>query len=160
MQYVRKCCKCTGLQESIVLHCTQTSVAADSAATATAASADSATTSTTVDSAATSTTVDSAATSTTVDSAATSTTVDSAATSTTATTTKNVNLFSSCLTKNLYINIPFFIFLFFYFSVRLFSVLRGHSVFSSPPQRPMTSDFEGFSNPDFIHYIYFSYLNS
>ena len=23
-------------------------------------------------------------------------------------------------------------------------VLRGHSVFSSPPQRPMTSDFEGF----------------
>ena len=32
--------------------------------------------------------------------------------------------------------------------------------FSSPPQRPMTSDFEGFSIPDFIHYIYFSYLNS
>ena len=24
------------------------------------------------------------------------------------------------------------------------SVLRGHSDFSSPPQRPMTSDFEGF----------------
>ena len=28
---------------------------------------------------------------------------------------------------------------------RLLSVLLGHSVFSSPPQRPMTSDFEGFS---------------
>jgi len=32
--------------------------------------------------------------------------------------------------------------------------------FSTPPQRPMTSDFEGFSIPDFIHNIYFSYLNS
>ena len=31
-----------------------------------------------------------------------------------------------------------------FFSVRLLSVLSGHSVFSSPPQRPMTSDFEGF----------------
>ena len=30
------------------------------------------------------------------------------------------------------------------------------SFFSSPPQRPMTFDFEGFSIPDFIHYIYFS----
>ena len=39
--------------------------------------------------------------------------------------------------------------------VFLASVLRGHSVFSSPPQRPMTSDFEGFSIPEFIHYIYF-----
>ena len=28
-------------------------------------------------------------------------------------------------------------------------------VFSSPPERPMTSDFEGFSIPTFIHYIYF-----
>jgi len=27
----------------------------------------------------------------------------------------------------------------FYFSVQLLSVLSGHSVFSSPPQRPMTS---------------------
>ena len=42
-----------------------------------------------------------------------------------------------------------------FFSVRLLSVLRGHSVFSSPPQRPMTSDFEGFSIPDLIHYIIF-----
>ena len=38
---------------------------------------------------------------------------------------------------------------FCFFSVRLLSVLRGHSVFSSPPQRPMTSNFEGFSIPDF-----------
>ena len=45
--------------------------------------------------------------------------------------------------------------LFFLFSVRLLSVLRGHSVFSSPPQRPMTSNFEGFSTTDFIRYIYF-----
>ena len=45
-----------------------------------------------------------------------------------------------------------------FFSVRLLSVLRGHSVFSSPPQRPMTSDFEGFSIPDFIHYRYFPIL--
>ena len=49
------------------------------------------------------------------------------------------------------------IFFFFFFSVRLVSVLRGHSVFSSPPQRPMTSDFERFSNQDFFHYIYLNY---
>ena len=34
------------------------------------------------------------------------------------------------------------------------SVLRGHSFFSSPPQRPIPPDFEEFSIPDFIHYIY------
>ena len=45
-----------------------------------------------------------------------------------------------------------------FFSVRLLSVLCGHSVFSTPPQWPMTSDFEGFSIPDFIHYIYFPIL--
>jgi len=33
---------------------------------------------------------------------------------------------------------------FVFFCVRLLSVLRDHSVFSSPPQQPMTSDFEGF----------------
>ena len=44
------------------------------------------------------------------------------------------------------------------FSVRLLSVLHGHSFFSSPPQRPVTCDFEGFSIPDFIHYIYFPIL--
>ena len=31
-------------------------------------------------------------------------------------------------------------------------------VFFIQPQRPMTSDFEGFSIPDFIHYIYFPIL--
>ena len=31
-------------------------------------------------------------------------------------------------------------------------------VFSSPLQRPMTSDLEGFSIPDVIHYIYFPIL--
>ena len=46
----------------------------------------------------------------------------------------------------------------FFFSVRLLSVLRGHSFFSSPPQRPMTSNFEGYSIPDLIHYIYFPIL--
>ena len=46
-----------------------------------------------------------------------------------------------------------------FFSVRLLYVLRGHSVVSSPPQRSMTSDFEGFSIPDFIHYIYFPVLD-
>ena len=45
-----------------------------------------------------------------------------------------------------------------FFSVRLLSVLRGHSGFSSPPQLPVTSDFEGFSIPDFIHYIDFPIL--
>ena len=30
--------------------------------------------------------------------------------------------------------------------------------FSSSPQRTMTSDFEGFSFPDFIHYFYFPIL--
>ena len=34
----------------------------------------------------------------------------------------------------------------------------GHSFFSSPPQRTMTSDFEGFSFKDCIHYIYFPIL--
>ena len=39
-------------------------------------------------------------------------------------------------------------------SVRRLTVLRGDSVFSSPPERLMTSDFEGF----FIRS--YSYLNS
>ena len=51
----------------------------------------------------------------------------------------------------------FLLFLFFLI-VRLLSVLRGHWFFSSPPQRPMTSDLERFSIPDFIHYIYFPIL--
>ena len=44
------------------------------------------------------------------------------------------------------------------FSVRLLLVLRGHSGFSPSPQRPMTSEFEGFSIPEFIHCIYFPIL--
>ena len=46
-----------------------------------------------------------------------------------------------------------------FFSVRLLSVLRGHSVFSSPPQRLMTSDFEGFLY-QILSITLFSYLNS
>ena len=45
-----------------------------------------------------------------------------------------------------------------FFSLRLLWVLRGHSFFSSPPQWPMTSDFKGFSIPDFIHHIHFPIL--
>ena len=40
----------------------------------------------------------------------------------------------------------------------LLSILRGRWIFSSQPQRPMTSNFEGFSNPDIIHYIFFPIL--
>ena len=56
-----------------------------------------------------------------------------------------------------YAHVYFWIWELIFFSIWLLSVLRGHSVVSSPPQRPMTSNFEGFSIQDFIHYIY---LNS
>ena len=46
-----------------------------------------------------------------------------------------------------------------FFSVLLLSVLRGHSVFSSPPQGPMTSDFEGFSY-QIVSITFLSHLNS
>ena len=46
-----------------------------------------------------------------------------------------------------------------FFSVRLFSVLRGHLVFSSSPQRPMTSNFKGFLY-QILSITLFSYLNS
>ena len=46
-----------------------------------------------------------------------------------------------------------------FFSVRLLSVLRGHSFFSSLPQRPMTSDYEGFLY-QMLSITLFSYLNS
>jgi len=39
----------------------------------------------------------------------------------------------------------------YFLSVRLLSVLRGHSFFSSPTSK-------GFSIPDIIHYIYFPIL--
>ena len=58
----------------------------------------------------------------------------------------------------LYVDNKPFKYIFIYFHVGLLSVLRGHSVFSSPPQRSMTSDFEGFSIPDCIHHIYFPIL--
>ena len=64
----------------------------------------------------------------------------------------------ACDKAGIYILLTLSFFVFCFFSVRLLSVLRGHSVFSSPPQRPMTSDFEAFSIPDFIHYIYFPIL--
>ena len=59
----------------------------------------------------------------------------------------------ACLQCTFY-RILFWYFLAFDFC-RFCAVIR---VFSFPPQRPMTSDFEGFSIPDFIHYIYFPIL--
>ena len=47
----------------------------------------------------------------------------------------------------------------YFFSVRLLSVLRGHSFFSSPQQRPMTSNFEGFLYR-ILSITLFSYPNS
>ena len=47
-----------------------------------------------------------------------------------------------------------------FFNVRLVSVLRGHSCFfPSPPQRPMTSNFEGFLF-HIVSITFLSYLNS
>ena len=46
------------------------------------------------------------------------------------------------------------------FLLLFFYLLRGHSIFSSPPQRPTTSDFEGFFYPRFYPLHLFSYLNS
>ena len=50
-------------------------------------------------------------------------------------------------------------FCFVFISVRLLSVLRGHSFFSSSPQRTMTSDLEGFLY-QILSIKLFSYLNS
>ena len=52
----------------------------------------------------------------------------------------------------------FFYIFFIFFSVRLFVGSAWSFGFSSPPQRPMTSDCEGFSIPDVIHYIFFPNL--
>ena len=46
-----------------------------------------------------------------------------------------------------------------FFSVQLLLVLLGHLLFSSLPQRPMTSDFEGFLS-QIISITLFSYVNS
>ena len=43
--------------------------------------------------------------------------------------------------------------------LRLLSVLRGHSVFSSPPQRPMTPNSKDFYTRYYPLHL-FSYLNS
>ena len=43
-------------------------------------------------------------------------------------------------------------------NILFLSFLRGHSVFSSPPQRPMTSDFEGFLY-QILSISLFSYFN-
>ena len=51
------------------------------------------------------------------------------------------------------------LFSFYFFSVRLLSVLRGHSIFSSSRQRPMTSDFGGFLY-QILSITLFSCLNS
>ena len=64
----------------------------------------------------------------------------------------HIGSYMSCHLINLYL------FFWYFFSVQLVLVLHGHSLFSSPPQRPMTSHFEGFYIPDFIHYIYFPIL--
>ena len=50
------------------------------------------------------------------------------------------------------------IFIFIFLRLTFVSSAWSFSFFSYPPQRPMTSDFEGFSIPDFIHYIYFPIL--
>ena len=70
---------------------------------------------------------------------------------------QNIYLHSSSLLKPRKCLCLFYLF-FFNLSVGLLSALRGHSGFSSPPQRPMTPDFEGFSIPDFIRYIYLPIL--
>ena len=49
-------------------------------------------------------------------------------------------------------------FLFYFLAFDFCRFCKVNRFFSSPPQRPMTSDFEGFSIPDFIHYIYFPIL--
>ena len=62
-------------------------------------------------------------------------------------------IFNSCLNTNL--------FRLKKIKKLVFDICRSRVVirfFSSPPQRPMTSNFEGFSIPDFIHYIYFPIL--
>ena len=46
------------------------------------------------------------------------------------------------------------------YKLRLLSVLRGHSVFSFPPQPPMNSDFKGFFYLRFYPLHLFSFLNS
>ena len=53
-----------------------------------------------------------------------------------------------------------FLMIFLAFDICWFCVVIQFFHRTSPPQRLMTSDFEGFSIPNFIHHIYFSDLNS
>ena len=71
-----------------------------------------------------------------------------------------VNRFSKDESSNfvLCVVLPYNGILFFFLAFDFLLLLRGHSVFSSPPQWPMTSDFEGFSIPDFIHHIFLPIL--
>ena len=57
-----------------------------------------------------------------------------------------------------YLQLHWMVFLCVFFSVRLFVGSTWSFVFFIPQKRPMTSNFEGFSIPDFIHYIYFPIL--
>ena len=59
------------------------------------------------------------------------------------------------------VNILLLDFNYFFYIFFLPSTFVGSAwsfVFLSPLQRPMTSDFEGFSNPNLIQYIYFPNL--
>ena len=62
-----------------------------------------------------------------------------------------------CQNKTWHYSIVSFYYIFLAFD--FFSILRGHLFFSSPPQRPMTSDFEGFLY-QILSITLFSYLNS
>ena len=56
----------------------------------------------------------------------------------------NMNLMNIWMMVRSYLSPTLMMMMILFFSVPLLSVRRGHSVFPSPPQRPMTSDFEGF----------------
>ena len=77
-------------------------------------------------------------------------------------TTLEAQPWTNCFEKVLLARIIYSVLAFILFkrinSVRLVSVLRGHSVFSSPPQRPMISDFEGFLS-QILSITFFPILN-
>ena len=67
---------------------------------------------------------------------------------------QQISISNTLIQEKMRINLQLFV---LFFSVWLLSVLRGHSVFSSPPQRPMTSDFEGFLS-QILSITFFPYL--
>ena len=77
-------------------------------------------------------------------------------------TTLEAQPWTNCFEKVLLARIIYSVLAFILFkkinSVRLLTVLRGHSVFSSPPQRPMISDFEGFLS-QILSITFFPILN-